>query len=51
MRVLLELGADPFLPNAENSTPLMAAAGLGTANPLEEAGTEVEALEAGAATS
>jgi uncharacterized protein len=46
MRVLLELGADPFLPNAENSTPLMAAAGLGTANPLEEAGTEAEALEA-----
>ena len=29
-----------------NSTPLMAAAGLGTANPLEEAGTEAEALEA-----
>ena len=27
-------------------TPLMAAAGLGTANPLEEAGTEAEALEA-----
>ena len=46
MRVLLELGADPFLANAENSTPLMAAAGLGTANPLEEAGTEAEALEA-----
>ncbi len=46
MRVLLELGADPFLSNAENSTPLMAAAGLGTANPLEEAGTEAEALEA-----
>jgi len=46
MRLLLELGADPFLPNAENSTPLMAAAGLGTANPLEEAGTEAEALEA-----
>jgi len=46
MRVLLELGADPFLPNAEGSTPLMAAAGLGTTNPLEEAGTEAEALEA-----
>ena len=46
MRVLLELGADPFLPNADNTTPLMAAAGLGTANPLEEAGTEAEALEA-----
>jgi len=46
MRELLTLGADPFLPNADNSTPLMAAAGLGTANPLEEAGTEAEALEA-----
>ncbi len=46
IRVLLELGADPFLPNAEGSTPLMAAAGLGTAAPLEEAGTEAEALDA-----
>ena len=46
MRVLLELGADPLLPNADNTTPLMAAAGLGTADPLEEAGTEAEALEA-----
>jgi len=46
MRVLLELGADPFLPNLDNTTPLMAAAGLGTTSPLEEAGTEPEALEA-----
>jgi ankyrin repeat protein len=46
MRLLLTLGADPFLPNADNTTPLMAAAGLGTVNPLEEAGTETEALEA-----
>jgi ankyrin repeat protein len=46
MRELLKLGADPFLPNADNSTPLMAAAGFGTANPLEEAGTEPEAQEA-----
>jgi uncharacterized protein len=46
MRLLRELGADPFLGNVDNSTPLMAAAGLGTANPLEEAGTESEALEA-----
>jgi ankyrin repeat protein len=44
--VLLELGADPVLPNFDNTTPLMAAAGLGTASPLEEAGTESEALEA-----
>ena len=46
MRVLLELGADPMLPNFKNTTPLMAAAGLGTTEPLEEAGEEVEALEA-----
>ena len=46
MRLLLELGADPLLPNADNTTPLMAAAGLGTVNPLEEAGTEIESLEA-----
>jgi len=46
MRVLIELGADPFLPNLDNTTPLMAAAGLGTSSPLEEAGTEPEALEA-----
>jgi ankyrin repeat protein len=46
MRELLALGADPFLPNADKSTPLMAAAGLGTSDPLEEAGTEAEALEA-----
>jgi ankyrin repeat protein len=46
MRQLLELGADPFLPNEEGSTALMAAAGLGTTAPLEEAGTELEAFEA-----
>ena len=46
MRALLELGADPLLPNLNNTTPLMAAAGLGTTEPLEEAGDEVEALEA-----
>ncbi len=46
MGALIELGADPFLPNLENTTPLMAAAGLGTTAPLEEAGTEPEAVEA-----
>ena len=46
MRLLLELGADPLLPNANNTTPLMAAAGLGTTEPLEEAGEEPEAVEA-----
>ena len=44
MRVLLDLGADAFIRNEELSTPLMAAAGLGTAAPEEEAGTEGEAL-------
>src|SRR5262247_152019 len=46
MRLLIELGADPLLPNFNNTTPLMAAAGLGTTEPLEEAGEENEALEA-----
>jgi ankyrin repeat protein len=46
MKTLLELGADPTIPNAENCTPLMAAAGIGTLAPGEEAGTEEEALEA-----
>jgi uncharacterized protein len=46
MRLLVELGADPLLGNADNATPLMAAAGLGTLAPTEEAGTEPEALEA-----
>ena len=46
MRLLLDLGADPLMPNLDGSTPLMAAAGLGTAAPEEEAGTEPEALVA-----
>jgi len=46
MRLLIELGADPLIPNAENATPLMAAAGLGCQAPTEEAGTEPESLEA-----
>ena len=46
MQLLLELGADPFLPNVEGSTPLMAAAGLGTTAPEEEAGSEAEARDA-----
>ena len=46
MRTLLDLGADPSQANFNNSTPLMAAAGLGTTAPLEEAGTEAEALDA-----
>ena len=46
MRLLLELGADPFMPNLDNTTALMVAAGLGTSAPEEEAGTELEVLEA-----
>jgi ankyrin repeat protein len=46
LRLLLELGADPTLTNADACTPLMAAAGLGTRAAEEEAGTEDEALEA-----
>ena len=46
MQLLLELGADPFIPNVEGSTPLMAAAGLGTTAPEEEAGSEAEARDA-----
>ncbi len=45
MKTLLDLGADPLLPNVEGTTPLMAAAGLGTTAPLEEAGTEQEAYQ------
>jgi uncharacterized protein len=46
MRLLLELGADPLLANDDGTTPLLAAAGVGTNSPLEEPGTEAEVLEA-----
>jgi len=46
MRLLIELGADPLLGNADHCTPLMAASGVGTIAPGEEAGTEPEAIEA-----
>ncbi len=46
MKALVQLGADPRLPNAEHSTPLLAAAGVGCLAPGEEAGTEDEAIEA-----
>ena len=46
MRTLAALGADPLARNADNTTPLMAAAGLGTRSPGEDAGTEPEVLEA-----
>ena len=46
MRLLIKLGADPLQANEEGTTPLLAAAGVGTNEPQEEAGEESEALEA-----
>jgi ankyrin repeat protein len=46
MRLLAELGADPLIPNEDNTTPLMVAAGVGTRSPGEDAGSEAEVLEA-----
>jgi ankyrin repeat protein len=46
MRLLAELGADPLLPNQDDTTPLMVAAGIGTQAPGEDPGTEPEVLEA-----
>jgi ankyrin repeat protein len=46
MQVLVDLGADPLLPNDEGTTPLMVAAGVGTSAPGEDPGTEPEVLEA-----
>jgi uncharacterized protein len=46
MRLLVELGADPRIPNEDGTTPLMAAAGAGTHSPGEDPGLESEALEA-----
>ena len=46
MRTLAALGADPLLPNADNTTPLIVASGLATRSPGEDAGTESEVLEA-----
>jgi uncharacterized protein len=46
MKILVELGADPTIPNVDHCTPLMAAAGLGTRSAEEEAGTDDEAVEA-----
>lgn len=46
MRLLVEMGADPLLANKDGCTPLMAAAGIGTTAPTEEAGTEPECLAA-----
>ena len=46
MKVLVELGADPMISNADGCTPLMAATGVGVRSVNEEAGTEPEVVEA-----
>jgi ankyrin repeat protein len=50
MRVLLDAGADPLMPTADGTTPLMVAAGLAIWNPGEDGGSldgqEDEVLEA-----
>jgi ankyrin repeat protein len=47
MRLLIQLGADPTMSNADHSTPLLAATGVGALLDGDEAaGTEDEALEA-----
>lgn len=46
MQLLVELGCDPLRANKDGCTPLMAAAGIGTLAPDEEAGTEEEAIAA-----
>ena len=46
MRTLADLGANPLTRTDDGSTALMAAAGLGTRSPGEDAGTEEEVLEA-----
>ena len=44
MRVLVELGADPTIPNEDGTTLLMVASGVGIHSPGEDPGTEEEAL-------
>jgi ankyrin repeat protein len=46
MSLLASLGADPLAVNEDNTTPLMAAAGLGTHEPGADPGTEAEAFQA-----
>src|SRR4029077_20691852 len=46
MRLLAQLGADTKMPNADGTTPLMVAAGVGTRSRGEDPGTEKDVLEA-----
>jgi ankyrin repeat protein len=45
MELLVKLGADPLLANAQGTNPLLAAAGVGVGAPEEAPGTEAEVLE------
>ena len=45
LQLLRELGAHAQLGNVDHCTPLMAASGIGTLAPGEEAGTEAEAVQ------
>lgn len=45
LKLLLELGADPHIANADGCTPLMAVAGVGVTAVDEEPGTELEVIE------
>ena len=46
MRLLVSLGADPSIGNKDHTTPLLAAAGVGTSTPGGDPGTDSEGLEA-----
>ena len=46
MRLFVDLGADPLLPNEDGTTPLMVAAGVGIWSIGESPGTNEEALAA-----
>lgn len=46
MKFLVSRGADPKIPNVENTNAIMLAAGVDQFNPGEDAGTEEESLEA-----
>ncbi|MEP3481376.1 MAG: ankyrin repeat domain-containing protein [Fuerstiella sp.] len=46
MQQLLKLGADPNIPNIDHCPALLAAAGIGSKAPEEEAGSEPELLKA-----
>jgi len=46
LRLLIEFGADPTIPNVDNTVPIIAAAGLGVTAPGEEAGSVGDSIEA-----